>query len=173
MNSNQTKGIVFIVVGIVAFFMLIPLFDGLFRFLDFYSLRYLLYTYSWIKYVVGIALIVIGVKTLNATPTDEDLTGNSQILNLPTADIASNNRQINRIVKVTLSGGLIGLLAASPISSLNKKVIRENSQGWEVVQILPDTHLNLLIAALRIIILFFTLFIYTTASGYYIVLKRK
>jgi len=85
----------------------------------------------------------------------------------------SNTSQTNKIVNVTLSGGILGSLADSPKNALNRTIKRENSDGWSVVQIIPSASGNLFLIILRVVILLLTLFLYTPANGYYIVMKRK
>lgn len=79
----------------------------------------------------------------------------------------------NKVVNVTLAGGLIGLFAGSPANALNKRIIKENQEGWKVVQVIPAATGNILVYLLRLILLTITLLFYTTSNGYYIVLEKQ
>ena len=87
--------------------------------------------------------------------------------------IVDNQCQHNKVVKVTLTGGIIGLLSGDAIDSLNEMIKSENSKGWEVVQILPDNNINLITIVLRMLLLLITFLLYTKSNGYFIVLKKK
>lgn len=80
---------------------------------------------------------------------------------------------MNKVINVTLVGGLIGLLANSPHNALNRAIKRENVQGWRVVQVIPSASGNILLWILRIFLLFITLLLFTTANGYYVILERS
>jgi hypothetical protein len=79
----------------------------------------------------------------------------------------------NKVVKVSVVGGIIGFFAGSHEDSINKTIIKENSNGWDVVQVFPDTSTNFIIQLLRGLLLIITVFFYTINNGYFIVFKRK
>ncbi len=116
-----------------------------------------------LQLIILIVIILIIITIINALKNKKDV--NSSLI--------TQQDQINKVCKVSLIGGLIGLFSGSPVDSLNKRIKIENAQGWEVIQIIPDTNLNLLELILRILLLIITLFIYTTSNGYYIILKSK
>lgn len=78
----------------------------------------------------------------------------------------------NKIVNVSLTGGLIGLLFGSPMYSLNKAISKANEHGWEVVQIMPASSGNIFLNILKIFILILTLSLFTIGTGYYLILQR-
>ena len=112
-------------------------------------------------YLIVFALIIIAI--ISAVKNNKDVENN----------FVTQADQTNKVSRVILVGGLIGLFTGNPVDSLNKKIKIENLQGWEVIQVIPDTNLNLLTLILRILLLIITLFFYTTSNGYYIILKRK
>ena len=81
--------------------------------------------------------------------------------------------QTNKVVNVTLDGGIIGLLANSPQGALNDKIRAENAKGWKVIQVIPADSGNLFLIIFRFILLIITVFLYTTANGYYVIMERK
>lgn len=84
--------------------------------------------------------------------------------------ISSNHT--NKIINVTLTGGILGLFAASPQNSLNAKIQMENANGWKVIQVIPADSGNLFLFIFRFVLLVCTLFLYTTANGYYVVMEK-
>jgi hypothetical protein len=82
------------------------------------------------------------------------------------------SNQTNKIVNVSLVGGLIGLFTSSPQSQLNNRISKENSMGWRVIQIIPADSGNAFLFIFRLLLLIFTLFLYTTANGYYVVMEK-
>lgn len=87
--------------------------------------------------------------------------------------VSEQEIQVNKVVNVTLTGGIIGLLADSPQNSLNNRIKKENENGWRVIQVIPADSGNIFLTILRLLILVFTLFTFTTANGYYIIMERK
>ena len=79
----------------------------------------------------------------------------------------------NRLEKVSLAGGIIGMLGTSPRLALQSKLSEVNAQGWYVRQIIPDSTGNLFVSLLRFLILIVTLLLYTPRNGYFIVLERE
>jgi hypothetical protein len=81
--------------------------------------------------------------------------------------------QTNKVVNVALTGGIIGLFSSSPQRKLNEAIKRENANGWRVVQIIPADSGNLFLIIYRLLLLTITLFLFTTANGYYVIMEKK
>ena len=81
--------------------------------------------------------------------------------------------QTNKIINVTMTGGIIGLFASSPQSSLNDAIKRENANGWRVIQVIPADSGNIFLYIFRLLLLVITLFLFTTANGYYVIMEKK
>lgn len=90
-----------------------------------------------------------------------------------TGDSNVSVNQSNKVTKVNLIGGIIGLFMGSPAKAINRRCNEENAKGWEVVQVLPDTSFSMLAILGRIVLLLLTLFLFTTANGYLMVLKKR
>jgi hypothetical protein len=88
-------------------------------------------------------------------------------------DIPVAADQTNKVVNVTLTGGIIGLFTSSPPSSLNNTIKRENANGWRVVQIIPADSGNIFLYIFRLLLLIITLFLFTTVNGYYVIMEKK
>ena len=83
-----------------------------------------------------------------------------------------NTRVENKVIGVSLHGGLIGKLVSSRKKRLNCEIEEANAEGWRVVQVIPSSSSSFFIELWRSILLVITLFLYTTSSGYLVVLER-
>jgi len=88
-------------------------------------------------------------------------------------DTPVSTDQTNKVINVTLTGGIIGLFISSPQSSLNNRIKNENANGWRVVQIIPADSGNIFLIIFRLLLLVLTLFLYTTTNGYYVIMEKK
>ena len=162
MNENQKKGIAFIVGGVLSIFIL----PFILELVGLYMISYYLTGY-YIIYIIALVLVGLGIKTMMSENTESETGQLSQ-----TPD-TTNSTQTNKVVNVTLTGGIIGLLAASPQNSLNKIIKRENANGWRVIQVIPAASGNIFLVILRLLILVLTIFLYTPVDGYYVILERN
>jgi hypothetical protein len=90
----------------------------------------------------------------------------------PEADIAIPADQTNKVVNVSLIGGIIGMFSSSPRNTLNSRIQAENANGWKVIQVIPADSGNIFLTVFRLILLVCTLFLYTTSNGYYVIMER-
>lgn len=164
MTDNQKKGIALILGGILFFF----LFGMILEIFNLGSLSYFLYEYHLMA-LFSLGLVGFGINVLISENTPSEYEETSLPQNIHT--YINNNNQMNKVVKISLTGGLIGFIAGDAISLLNRRIREENAQGWEVIQVLPDTDANLVTVIIRIILLCITSFLFTTTNGYYVVLK--
>ena len=81
--------------------------------------------------------------------------------------------KINNVVRVALSGGLLGMLGTSPRHAIQKRIIKENLAGWSAIYILPHSTANLLIYILQFAILICTLGLWTFTGGYLILFEKE
>jgi hypothetical protein len=88
------------------------------------------------------------------------------------SDSFQQDSSVNKVLNITRTGGIIGLLTDSPLDKLNGAIENENIRGWKVVQIIPDVSGNLLLVILRTLILILTLFLYTPANGFYVIFEK-
>ena len=79
---------------------------------------------------------------------------------------------LNKVVRVSLKGGLLGLLSSNPHHTLSAAIAAENRAGWKVVQVIPDDTGNLVIMIVRFVVLMFTLLLYMPANGYWVVMEK-
>lgn len=79
--------------------------------------------------------------------------------------------KINKVVRISFSGGLIGFVFGSTRGKVQSVVQEHNADGWNVAEILPDNP-NLAIWIVRLLLLILTLGLWTLANGYLIIFER-
>jgi hypothetical protein len=164
--DKNIKGILFIVGGVLSlFYILTPI---LFYIWEVTGIDLFKFYLHWI---IPLVLVVYGIITLVSKDSKSETSEPTVQVNQTPNNVISP--EINKVVNVTLTGGIIGMIGGSPDGSLNKIITRENQNGWKVIQIIPSDQGNLFINILRFIVLIMTLFFYTTTSGYYIILEKK
>jgi len=78
----------------------------------------------------------------------------------------------NRVVRVALSGGLVGLLFTSPADAIENVISVWNDKGYYCRQILPHETRNLIAKLFQIIVLILTIGIWTFGAGYILLLEK-
>ncbi|MCE2782686.1 hypothetical protein [Limnohabitans sp.] len=78
----------------------------------------------------------------------------------------------NKVERIFLSGGLIGMLFTNPRKALDELMIEANADGWSAVQILKHSNTNLLITIIQILVLLLTLGLWTWGAGYLVLLEK-
>lgn len=165
MNDNQKKGIAFIIGGVLSYNIM----PFILELLDLYMISYYLHSLFLIP-MIAIVLIGFGIKTLISKDVDDSL---DEDISIGSKEVSKQGTiQLNKVVNVTLVGGIIGLIGARPNNALNSRIKKENANGWKVIQVIPSSSGNLLLSILRVILLIITLFLYTTANGYYVIMER-
>lgn len=82
-------------------------------------------------------------------------------------------RKLNKVVRLSLHGGLIGLFLTNPRRALDNEIDKHNQEGWNAHQIVPHAERNLLAMILQLLVLFLTLFLWTWGAGYLILLEKE
>lgn len=80
-------------------------------------------------------------------------------------------QKTNKVVRVSFSGGLLGLIFGSARGKLEVVIQELNKQGWNLAEVVPDNP-NLLIWILRFALLILTLGLWTLSNGYLLVMER-
>jgi len=78
----------------------------------------------------------------------------------------------NKVVRIALSGGLVGMLTTNPRKALEDRIDKENQDGWNAIYFSDHKTANLFITALQITVLVLTLFIWTFGAGYMILFEK-
>ena len=80
--------------------------------------------------------------------------------------------KINKVVRVALSGGIIGMLTTNPRAALDRAIAEANADGWNCHQIMQHKTTNLFVLLLLILILCCTCFLWTFGAGYMLLLEK-
>jgi len=79
----------------------------------------------------------------------------------------------NKIVRISLSGGIIGMLTTNPRAALERRIQEENRAGWNTVYFTSHRDTNLFVSALQVLVLFITLLLWTWGAGYLVLMERE
>ena len=82
-------------------------------------------------------------------------------------------RKTNKVVRVSLSGGALGLLLTNPRRALDKTIEEQNSRGWNAVYFAEHRTSNLFVLLLQFIVLVLTLFLWTFGAGYMVLFEKE
>ena len=80
-------------------------------------------------------------------------------------------RKKNKVVRISYSGGLIGLLIGSSRGKLEAILHEHNKDGWNLAEVVPDNP-NLIIWIVRLLLLVLTLGLWTLSNGYLLILEK-
>ena len=78
----------------------------------------------------------------------------------------------NKVVRLALSGGIIGALITNPRRALDKEIDKQNQDGWNAIHYTSHGTTNILIKLFQWLILFLTLFLWTFGAGYMILFEK-
>ena len=81
--------------------------------------------------------------------------------------------KVNKVVRIALAGGIIGLLTTNPRCALDQRIDKENQEGWTATYFITHSETNLFMSMLRLLVLFLTLFLWTFSAGYLILVERE
>lgn len=80
-------------------------------------------------------------------------------------------QKLNRAVRVSYSGGLIGLFFGRSQGKVEAVLQKQNAEGWNYCEMVPDQP-NLLIHLLRFLLLIATLGLWTLSTGYIFIFEK-
>jgi Ca2+/Na+ antiporter len=84
----------------------------------------------------------------------------------------SGQGKINRTVRISLFGGLIGSAATNPRRKLEDVIRKFNGEGWNCHQIIPHQTHNILAMVLQTVLLLITLGMFTFGGAYLLVMEK-
>ena len=79
----------------------------------------------------------------------------------------------NKVVRVSLSGGLIGLIFTNPSKALNDCIAKYNKEGWRFVFKIHRSQRNALVLLWQYAILVATIGLWTFDAGYLVTFERN
>jgi hypothetical protein len=77
----------------------------------------------------------------------------------------------NKVVRVNFAGGILGLIFGSHKGKLEGVINKQNAEGWNLAEVIPD-NLNIALILIRLILLILTLGLWTFSTGYLLVFER-
>ena len=80
---------------------------------------------------------------------------------------------LNRVERISLSGGIIGSMLTNPRNAIQKKCEALNAEGWNCHQIIPHSSNNILVSVLRAVVLVVTFFMWTFGDGYILLFEKE
>lgn len=80
---------------------------------------------------------------------------------------------INKLERISLSGGLIGALTTNPRRALEKLIEKNNTEGWNCHQIMTHSTSNLFMVLLQVVVLCCTFGLWTFGSGYLVLFEKE
>lgn len=84
-----------------------------------------------------------------------------------------NMARKNKVSRIPLMGGLIGVLATNPRKALGDEIDKKNLEGWNAIFISPHATHNLLVSLLQVILLILTLGLFTWGGGYLVLFEKE
>jgi len=79
----------------------------------------------------------------------------------------------NKIFRISLMGGLIGLLTTNPRKALEDNINELNAIGYSVVQVKVHKTTNLFVWALQVLVLLCTFGLFTWGGGYLVIFEKE
>jgi hypothetical protein len=80
-------------------------------------------------------------------------------------------QKMNKVIRISYSGGLLGLIFGSARGKLEKVLTEHNRDGWNLAEVVEDNP-NLVIWVIRFVLLILTLGLWTLSTGQLLVLER-
>lgn len=81
-------------------------------------------------------------------------------------------KPLNRVERVWLSSGLIGMIVTNPREAIENKCIELNKEGYQAHQIMPHNNFNILALLGQLLLLAITFGLFTFTPGYMILFKK-
>ena len=81
--------------------------------------------------------------------------------------------RINKVDRISLSGGLIGMLLTNPRKALDEHIYIRNREGWKATYILEHSYNNVAAMLLALIVLVATAGLWTFGPGYLILFEKE
>ena len=80
--------------------------------------------------------------------------------------------KVNKIVRISLAGGIIGMLTTNPRKALEEAISSNNKDGWNAIHFSEHKTSNYFITLLQLFVLALTLFLWTFGAGYMILFEK-
>jgi len=80
--------------------------------------------------------------------------------------------KVNKVVRLALSGGLIGMVFTNPRKALDDVIDKHNQDGWNAIYFAEHKTSNLFVLLLQIIVLICTIGFWTFGAGYMVLFEK-
>jgi len=124
---------------------------------------------SFVPFLVIVAIIA-GIVISSNNALGKKKSGNVSYID-PEETVVIKGRS-NKVVRVALSGGLVGLLGTNPAYAIENVISVWNDKGYHCRQILPHETRNFIAKLFQIIVLILTIGIWTFGAGYILLLEK-
>lgn len=81
--------------------------------------------------------------------------------------------KVNKVLRVSLSGGIIGWLTTNPRRALDSAIKKANDDGWVATHIDQHGNANLVAKLIQLLVLVCTLLLWTWSDGYLVLLEKE
>lgn len=85
----------------------------------------------------------------------------------------NNTKTLNKVSRVSLMGGLLGLMFTNPSKALDACLAKHNKLGWRSTFIVPHSERNLLVIICQLLVLAVTLGLFTFGAGYIVMFEKE
>ena len=82
-------------------------------------------------------------------------------------------KKINKMVRISLAGGIIGLIFTNPRKALEKMIEKNNQDGWNAIYYTTHTESNIVMILIQWLVLILTLGLWTFGAGYLILFEKE
>ena len=82
-------------------------------------------------------------------------------------------QKINKMVRIALSGGIIGLIFTNPKRALDNMIEKQNQDGWNAIYYTRHNESNIIMILIQWLILICTLGFWTFGAGYLILFEKE
>ncbi|MBC6428208.1 MAG: hypothetical protein GDA55_03120 [Cellvibrionales bacterium] len=79
----------------------------------------------------------------------------------------------NKVERISLAGGLLGLIFTDPRRALNALVKKHNAKGWRATFILQHSQHNLFMVLVQLVFLVLTVGLFTFGPGYLVMFEKE
>ncbi|MEG9884612.1 MAG: hypothetical protein V6Z86_08395 [Hyphomicrobiales bacterium] len=79
----------------------------------------------------------------------------------------------NKVARISLMGGLLGLMLTNPRKALDDCINKHNAKGWRSTFIVPHAQRNILVIVIQLAFLVDTLGLWTWGAGYLVMFEKE
>lgn len=85
----------------------------------------------------------------------------------------TTKKTLNKVARVSLMGGILGLMFTNPSRALDACLAKHNKLGWRSTFIVPHSEKNLIVMLFQLVVLAATLGLFTFGAGYLVMFEKE